>query len=503
MSEKKFLDYNGLSYFWDKAKEYIEDNTIPKVNDASGKLPQFDANGNIVSSTKTINDFATAAQGTLANTALQPSDKGVANGVCPLNASVKIDSTYLPSYVDDVVEGYLNNNTFYSDSSYTDTIPSESGKIYVDLTTNKSYRWSGTQYTEITGGGLVIGTTSGTAFEGSRGLAIENNYLKAGESSGESSVTGFDPFEDTVHNIAQSLSSTQQIQARENINAQETLVSGTNIKTINMQNILGSGNIDTVNGYINANSVSDLNTNYPAGSIYSSKIALIPSQTTSGSLDYYTCVENGNTWEWQSAGTTAPIVSVQRVDVMQNLPTNEIYPSKCISGNGLADLSTSTVYEYDVEGLDIIYVTGRSWVSNSESSFRNFIVYLDDNGALISVDTSMNYRFNNTPTILTNEAIQLPEGTKLIRLNLSSGYLTNPVPSCGGKVSVPQSLVKSTVTPNTIIYGTVTIDVDSPSSVSSNTEITRTTRQSAFGIMFPLTYSNTVRPTPVIAMLHG
>jgi hypothetical protein len=65
---------------------------------------------------------------------------GVANGVCPLDATTKISSIYLPSFVDDVLE-FANLAAFPATG--------ESGKIYVALDTNLTYRWSGSAYIEI------------------------------------------------------------------------------------------------------------------------------------------------------------------------------------------------------------------------------------------------------------------------------------------------------------------------------------------------------------------
>lgn len=76
----------------------------------------------------------------LAANKINVSQKGAANGVAPLNASSKIDATYLPSYVDDVLE-YANLAAFPAIG--------ETGKIYVALDTNKIYRWSGSVYIEI------------------------------------------------------------------------------------------------------------------------------------------------------------------------------------------------------------------------------------------------------------------------------------------------------------------------------------------------------------------
>ena len=63
----------------------------------------------------------------------------------------KIRSDLLPSYVDDVLEGYYDKTSgkFYKESAHTAEITGEVGKIYVDLTTNDSYRWSGSTWVKI------------------------------------------------------------------------------------------------------------------------------------------------------------------------------------------------------------------------------------------------------------------------------------------------------------------------------------------------------------------
>ena len=90
---------------------------------------------------------------------------GAASGVAPLNSSSKIDETYLPSYVDDVIEGYYYNNKFWKEAAHTTEITGEAGKIYIDLSTDKTYRYGGSAYAEISSGSLVSVTrdlTSGT-----------------------------------------------------------------------------------------------------------------------------------------------------------------------------------------------------------------------------------------------------------------------------------------------------------------------------------------------------
>ena len=90
--------------------------------------------------------------------------KGAPNGLASLNESGIIPSAQLPSYVDDVIEV----NTF---SNLPGT--GESGKIYIVQDTNLTYRWSGTDYVEISKS-LALGETSSTAYPGDKGKATTN-----------------------------------------------------------------------------------------------------------------------------------------------------------------------------------------------------------------------------------------------------------------------------------------------------------------------------------------
>lgn len=117
------------------------------------------------------------------------SEMGVASGVATLDTNGKVPSSQLPSYVDDIVEGYYLESTaltvprpwyFYTENSNTSNrIASETGKIYVDLNTNKTYRYSGSSngkntFVEITSS-LALGETSSTAYAGDKGKANATN----------------------------------------------------------------------------------------------------------------------------------------------------------------------------------------------------------------------------------------------------------------------------------------------------------------------------------------
>lgn len=94
--------------------------------------------------------------------------KGAANGVAELDANGKVPAAQLPSFVDDVIEGYLDSGVFYKESAHTTAITGETGKIYMDLETNKTYRWGGSAYAEISES-LALGETSSTAYRGDLG----------------------------------------------------------------------------------------------------------------------------------------------------------------------------------------------------------------------------------------------------------------------------------------------------------------------------------------------
>ena len=93
--------------------------------------------------------------------AIPSSEKGAANGVAELDASGLVPASQLPSYVDDVIEGYYNGSDgkFYEEDTYVTEIEGEAGKIYIDITNTpatSTYRWSGSAFYKITDEDLTI-----------------------------------------------------------------------------------------------------------------------------------------------------------------------------------------------------------------------------------------------------------------------------------------------------------------------------------------------------------
>ena len=126
-------------------------------------------NGLVVPRLKT--DALNAPEATSqANGLMSASDKAKLD-VLPTLEDGKIPNSYLPSYVDDVLE-------YSAKSSFPTT--GEAGKIYVDTSNNKTYRWGGTAYVEISPS-LAIGTTASTAAKGNHTHSA--SYTPAGSIS--------------------------------------------------------------------------------------------------------------------------------------------------------------------------------------------------------------------------------------------------------------------------------------------------------------------------------
>jgi len=118
-----------------------------------------DSHNHIISNIDGLQSALDSKQASLGFTPLNANLKGAANGVAELDATGKVPASQLPSYVDDVLE-YDNQAGFPTTG--------ETGKIYIAKDTNKTYRWSGSDYVEISAS-LALGTTSSTAFRGDYG----------------------------------------------------------------------------------------------------------------------------------------------------------------------------------------------------------------------------------------------------------------------------------------------------------------------------------------------
>ena len=158
----------------------------------------------------------------LGYTPIPTTAKGSNNGVAELDSVGKVPASQLPSYVDDVIES----------ATYA-ALPAtgEAGKIYVTLNDDKTYRWSGSAYVEISAS-LALGETSSTAYRGDRGKTAydhsqaahartdaTNAAIVSGKLNINGTATNIGDFKAVSTAASQGLTDTEKTNALANIGA--------------------------------------------------------------------------------------------------------------------------------------------------------------------------------------------------------------------------------------------------------------------------------------------
>ena len=208
-------DYNKYvnSFKYNTLVRFIFNESSTTINEYIGYISKVGSTLRILIYLQESNDFVydTIISGIIENNELHISrltnsdiltylyNANSSGGVVLLDDDTLIPSKFLPSYVDDVIDllggivestptsgmtaGYkyyvTSTKKIFTASSATSGITSDpiSDVIYVvpdDINGAIMYRWSGTTLVKIVNGGIVIGTTTGTAFDGARGLNNEN-----------------------------------------------------------------------------------------------------------------------------------------------------------------------------------------------------------------------------------------------------------------------------------------------------------------------------------------
>lgn len=96
--------------------------------------------------------------------ALENGKADLVNGLVP--------ASQLPSFVDDVLEGTMADDLLVFYDTDGEAVIPESSKIYMDIATNKIYRWSGRTSYVIVSDSLALGETESTAYPGSKGKEL-------------------------------------------------------------------------------------------------------------------------------------------------------------------------------------------------------------------------------------------------------------------------------------------------------------------------------------------
>ena len=287
------------------------------------------------------------------------SNKGVANGYASLDGSGKVPSAQLPSYVDDVVEG-----------ANLASLPAtgETGKIYVTLDTNKTYRWSGSAYVEIS---ASPGSTDAVT-EGSTNLYFTNararSAISASGSLSYNSSTGVlsytaptavSQLSNDSGYITSSALSSYLTSATAASTYQTALVSGTSIKTVNGNSLLGSGNIQIDAG------VSSFNTRTGAITLTSGDVT-----TALGFTPYNATNPSGYITSSSNITGTAAGITGYTIDSENGTPTT------LMSRNTAGDSSVGSRFHFKtataLDGMSAL--VGLNW-GGAAGTYKNFAVY--------------------------------------------------------------------------------------------------------------------------------
>lgn len=169
-----------------------ENEAVRQENETDRETNTAIAVSNAETAAKKANDAANDLQNKLdSHYFLLSEDKGSANGVAELDANGKVPANQLPSYVDDVIEGYFYGSKFYEETEHVTEITGETGKIYIDLHTNKTYRWSGSTFAVISET-LALGETSSTAYRGDKGkIAYDHSQSPHAPSDAQANQNAF------------------------------------------------------------------------------------------------------------------------------------------------------------------------------------------------------------------------------------------------------------------------------------------------------------------------
>ena len=225
--------------------------------------------------------------------------------------SGKIPEANLPSYVDDVLE--YNSKSNFPKSG-------ETGKIYVDISTNLTYRWGGSAYVEISPS-LALGETSGTAYRGDYGAIA---YAHSQKTSGN------------PHGVTKSDIGLGNVE---------------NKSSADIRNDITKANVTTALGYTPANQ-TDLNTlsSQIPKTYAGSSSAGGPAKSAEGVIDYE---GNGNIIKIGYSGSS--------------LKANQISFIAAYSSNEIKDAEASAVISY-LSAVTQTELEGKGYVTQSDLS---------------------------------------------------------------------------------------------------------------------------------------
>ena len=359
--------------------ELISGSTNPVQNTAIVSALSNKAESSHTHTTADVTDLQNSL-----DTKANSSHTHAADDITSVNASAitgTISESNLPSYVDDVLE-YDSKDNFPGTG--------ESGKIYIDTSTNLTYRWGGTAYVSINSS-LALGETSSTAYAGDKGAAA---YKHAVTNKGAAFSNGlYKITTNSEGHVTAATSVTKSDITALGIPAQDTTYSVGNGTITVTQNGTTKGTF-TVNQSGNTtialtDTNTDTNTHYTSKNVVGSSTATSNTTTalTNGNV-YFNSVENGavtSTHNIKGSGGTT-VVS----DANGNIVIDSAVATSDLSHEEVAEFvdETNVINAEAINGLE-------AFVSNIHTNLLT-VATTSDNGLMSSADKT---KLDNLPSI--------------------------------------------------------------------------------------------------------
>ena len=282
-------------------------------------------NGHALSGNVTVTKSDVGLGNVTNDAQVKRSEMGVASGVATLDTTGKVPASQLPSYVDDVLE-------YTSQASFPAT--GQSGIIYVDLATNKTYRWGGTEYVEISSS-LALGETSSTAYAGDKGKANADaiSALQTRVGNVESKNSTQDTAIQTAQGAAEAAQTTAtqaKTAAETNAGAIEDIVDGTTTvakaTAATTATKLSASKTFALTGNVEGSASSDLSGNVSiATTIADGSVTTAKLSTTGITAGTYTALTVDNKGRATAGGTAIEFGTSGQSEPSANLMVNGLF----------------------------------------------------------------------------------------------------------------------------------------------------------------------------------
>ena len=369
---------------------------ITSHQDISGKQDTLVSGTNI----KTVNSYSVLGSGDLTLTA---SDVGAVTyedleGYAPLRTDDRVDYAYMPHFVLDGINKTEPSNAATASWNVAHTTNNQIAVRFQESTnqgiTTGFYHYTPSQYVTYFNkedykfyrwtGSAMVAISSTAAYTGSYNDLTDKPTIPAAVTVDSSITSGStNPVEGGAIYTALS-------------NKQDTLISGTNIKTINSQSLLGEGNLTIANGSDGVGIASVVQTTTSTSSGGNNVITVTKTDNSTSTFTVKNGIDGANgvslgeiALTQETGDSTSSVMSQAAVteSIEQSIQSTKsrqvVDPTKAIYTTITADSNATSMNTYlfdEIRKLDVVYRVAYGWNSvNYYSSGNLCSIYIDSN----------------------------------------------------------------------------------------------------------------------------